>query len=116
MDELMKERFAAIREVIKGRKNICKNMVELIPLINELNSITMDCELNIRQYGTKLLIIIKKICAELEKEKEDGDKTSQTILDAFNSLHHHVYVIMQQGYVCVCVCISILFYFYFLFF
>ena len=64
-------------------------MEELKPLINELNHITMDCELSVLKFGAKLLIIVK-ICRELEKEKEE-DESSQIILDAFNSLHAHVY-------------------------
>ena len=95
MDELLKKRIEAVKEVIVGRKSICKNMEEIKPLMNELNHITMDSELSICEFGVKLLIIIKKICKELEKEKEEGDESSQIILDAFNSLYAHVYHVLQ---------------------
>ena len=94
MDELLKKRIEALQEILKGRKQICKNMEEIKPLFNELRFITLDCELSVCEFGAKLLIVIKKICAQLEQEKQ-GDETSQIILDAFNSLYAHVYHILQ---------------------
>ena len=95
MDELLQKRLKVVSDILKGRKVLCKDMSGIKPLMQELNNITMDTELHIREYGAKLLMIVKKICGELEKE--DGDETTHMILDAFNSLYSHVYHIMQHG-------------------
>ena len=110
MDDLLKKRMGALRDVLVNKKSICKNFDRIQPVIDELHQITMDSELSARMCGERLVDIIMMIIKELREQKEEGDESSQILLDAFGSLSSYLNQILQRcvhACVCVCVCFDV---------
>lgn len=91
-------------KILNGEIKVFKDDdAEMKAVFVELRTIMLIRHEEIHQFGVKLLEITNKIQDLLKTRLDQGESDAiQIVLNAFDSLHCHIYALLQRCCLCVC--------------